>query len=739
MSGNDINRRNFLKVMGWGGAGAALAGCDMPTTVTLEEGKETVVSYLMPEEYVIPGRGVYFASTCLQCPSGCGVQGRVREGRVLTVAGNPASPLNEGGLCVMGVASVQTHYNPDRLTKPLLRKGGSLSEVTWEEALAAIEEKVGADSSIDGNKVAWLTGTVSGHQSVLLQSLLDSFGGAKHYVYDLINSNVSEQVNKAVYGISRPTYHLTKAKAVLSFGADFLGASQSPVHFASEYAKFREAPRGVLIQVEPNMSLTGSNADLWVPAKPGTEGALAMGIAHELINSHGKSDSVLPSGLSGKIKAYDLAKVETLTGVPAEKVKKIAKTLAEKSPSLVLTGASIEATENGYAATAAANMLNVLLGNVGETITSSGGFPFPQLDAKTGSGADLLQFLDAAGKGDIDVAFFYGANPVFTAPSYVNAESTLDKIPFKVSLSQFADETTNKADLVLPLASAIEDWGTHVPAYQPEQAVISVQQPLMEKLYPATKGFGDVLLDVLKLRKVESYADFADYYAFLQDAFVALPAEFKNGVDDASFWNQTLAAGFIAVPKQNAPITANALDVAVTVPTENINYNLNMLPAIRLGMWDGRNANIPWLQESPDPITQTVWGSWAEMHPKTASRLGLVTGDFIKVESVKGDVEVPVYIHRGVFPGSVAVSVGQGHQAYGRYAEGRGINPLSILDSITDTKTGELALYGTRVKVSPAESSKKEKLIRFGGSESQVGRKLVATITAEVFNRTEGA
>ena len=91
MSLEKIKRRDFLKIMGWSGAGATLVGCDMPTTVTLEEGAEEVVSYLAPEEYVIPGVGVWFASTCLQCPSACGVHGRVREGRVLKLEGNPDS------------------------------------------------------------------------------------------------------------------------------------------------------------------------------------------------------------------------------------------------------------------------------------------------------------------------------------------------------------------------------------------------------------------------------------------------------------------------------------------------------------------------------------------------------------------------------------------------------------------------------------------------------------------------
>ncbi|MFQ5488694.1 MAG: hypothetical protein ACE5ET_09670, partial [Gammaproteobacteria bacterium] len=131
---NRVNRRDFLKIMGWSGVGATLAGCDMPTTVTLEEGKEKVTSYLAPEEYVIPGVGVWYASTCLQCPAGCGVHGRVREGRVLKLEGNPESPINRGRLCQMGQAGLQTHYNPDRITQPLLRKNGTLVSVPWHEA-----------------------------------------------------------------------------------------------------------------------------------------------------------------------------------------------------------------------------------------------------------------------------------------------------------------------------------------------------------------------------------------------------------------------------------------------------------------------------------------------------------------------------------------------------------------------------------------------------------------------------
>src|SRR3569832_2460397 len=143
MSGNEINRRDFLKIMGWGGAGVALAGCDMPSTRTLEVGVVVVLVFLLFVVFVFPGIAVCYASTCQQCPAGCATHNRVREGRVLKVEGNPESSLNYGMVCQMCQAGLQQHYNPDRLTKPLIRKGGALVEASWDEAMEAIKQHVG--------------------------------------------------------------------------------------------------------------------------------------------------------------------------------------------------------------------------------------------------------------------------------------------------------------------------------------------------------------------------------------------------------------------------------------------------------------------------------------------------------------------------------------------------------------------------------------------------------------------
>lgn len=739
MSGKSINRRDFLKALGWGSAGAAgLAACDMPSTVTLEEGKEKVVAYVMPEEYSIPGIGVWFASTCQQCSAGCGITGRVREGRVVKLEGNPSSDIGGGKLCQMGQAGLQNHYNPDRLTRPLMRKGQSMVPVTWDEALAAIEAKTGANSGVNGSRVAWLTGTVSGHQSVLLREHLESFQSGHHFVHEFINTAVSDVVNKDIYGEERPVFHLDKAKAILSLGADFLGASASPVLFARQYAQFRTAtPRGVLIQVEPSMSLTGANADLWQPARPGSEGALALGLANILISKFGVGADGLSADLRTAIQPYTLDRTASETGIDKDRLQKIAGLLRERSPSLVLVGASATGYAHGYQTAAAAQALNVLLGNVGKTITSAGAFPFTQLAARSGGTRDLLSFISSAEKGALDVAFIYGTNPAYTAPAYLKFEEKFAKVPFKVVLSQFLDETAKSADVVLPLTSSLEDWGTHVAAYRPQQ--VALQQPLMEKLYPETRGLGDVLLALVKTRASSTFAGFNDYYAYLREAMINLPAQYKGDVPADMFWNETVSKGVMNVPVTAGQLQSNTVAVSFPESKPDAAFPLQLVPVTRLGLWDGRHANLPWIQESPDQITKSVWGSWAEIHPSTAASLGVATGDFVTVTSPQGSLTVPVYVYRGVHPEAVAIPVGQGHEEYGQWATGRGVNPIKLFGNHTDSKTGELATLGTRVKLVKANVKESEKLVRFGGSESQVGRKLVATVKADVFNRTEGA
>lgn len=731
MTDYTINRRSFLKLLGWGGAGTALAGCDMPTTVTLEEGKEPAVSYLMPEEYVIPGVGIWYASTCTQCPARCGLHGRVREGRVLKLEGNPDSPINAGKTCSMGQAGLQAHYNPDRITQPLLRRSGKLEPATWDEAMAALKEHVGADANAD-DRAAWFTGTVSGHQAVLIAEHLDALKSRNHFVHEAVNASVWSAVSRDMLGDAMPRLRLDHAKAVLSFGADFLGTWISPVQFSGQYAKFRGGDRGVLIQVEPKMTLTGGSADLWLAARPGTEGALALGIANVLVNRNWTTVSV-PQAAAATISGYTPEKVAVVTGISADKIQRIAEVLHERSPSLVLAGDSVAGHQHGYNAVAAVMLLNVLLGNVGKTIQPAERFPEERMRAKAGDSASLIAFTEAVKAKKFDVVFFYDTNPVFTAPAALGLKEALANVPFKVALARFPDETAMAADLVLPVYSAIEDWGTHVPAYQSgDQATMGFQQPLMEPLYKDTRGFGDVVLAMVQMRNAQA-RNYADYYAYLKASIDNMPASMKG---DGANWQLLLQKGVLKSKGATVSLTMHAQASAQAEYQDDNPYPFHLIPSASPTLWDGRHANLPWLQEAPDPISKVVWESWAEMHPKTAAALGVKTGDFVTITSAQGSIEAQVYVFKGVHPNAVAVPMGQGHDEYGRYAKGRGVNPLQILDPIKEAKTGELATHATRVKI--AKTNKHLALVKMGGSETQHGRKIVATVSADVLRRTEG-
>jgi anaerobic selenocysteine-containing dehydrogenase len=725
-------------MMGWSGAGATLAGCDLPSTVTLEEGKEEVVSYLMPEEYVIPGVGVWYASTCTQCAAGCGIHGRVREGRVLKLEGNPDSAINNGKLCMMGQAGVQGHYNPGRITNPMLKTNGTYAPITWENAKGLLQEKLGA---VSGDHFAWFTGAMSGHQGALVANHLEAMGSNKHYVHEVVNDAVARAVYRDAFGEETPRMRLDKAKMILSFGTDFLGVSQSSVQNAADYAKFRtnKDGRGLLVQVESKMSLTGGSADLWLPIRPGTEGVLALGIANLLLNKLKMSDAGIPSDVRQLIDSHDVTTVARTTGVAGHRIQRVAALLMERSPSLVLAGAPVEGQAQGYDNVAAIMMLNHILGNVGKTIESSGDFPFAQLTAKQGGTADLLDFAADVNAEKLDAVIFYGANPVFTAPDSLGLNESLSKVGFKVAIAQFRDETAMSADLILPVSSYLEDWGTFVPANQPEQTAIQVQQPLMEKLHADTKGLGDILLDLMKMRQPEEYGQYDDYYAYLSHAFAAMPASVKgDAASNQAFWQAALQKGVVEVPSSGKELNSKVLSFNVSTAEEDNAMPMHLVPSPRLGLWDGRHANLPWLQEAPDQVSKVVWDSWAEIHPATAKKLGIAQGDIVAISSAQGEIRVKAMLIKAVQRDTVAVPLGQGHTEYGDYAKGLGVNPLKILDAKTDAKTGELAMYATRVNVKRVGAAEGLGLVRMGASDTQMGRKLVVTVPVEQVKRTEG-
>jgi len=735
MSGSGISRRDFMQIVGLGGASIALTGCG---NTSIESGAELVESYVHPDNFVVPGVGVYYASTCTQCASACGIMGRVREGRVLKLEGNPLSAISGGKICGLGQAAVQQHYSPDRLTQPMIRENGALKPATWEQAMALLNATL-APADRPGRRVL-LTGPMSGHRQVLLRALIEAGAATDHVVYDVLSSAVGASVNRKMFGVDEPVTLIDRAGMIVSFGDDFLGAGDSPVAAARQYARFRRgSPRGLLVQIEPKMTLTGANADRWVVIAPGTEGVFALGLARELLQRK-ESAGNLPPALLAVIEPYHPGEVSRVTGVRGDLIPRLAAMLWERAPSLVLAGRYPQGHAHGSQNMAAITLLNVVLQNQGKTVLHAADLPFPQLAPTAGDFKSLAELNQAMAAGQCRSMLIHGANPLYSAPAFMQFAENFQKVPFKAAWVTELDETAMHCDLVLPLLSPLEDFGTHVATNQSDGTEISIQQPLMEKLYPNTRSFGDVVLDLLSQAKPESYKSFPDYYAYLKSAVINAKPAFDPGAKDEEFWENTLSAGVLhrAAALQPLPgMEVNPEMIQQPAPAGgDSNYPYSLIPAVTPNMRDGRSANLSWLQESPDPLTTVVWDSWAELHPSTAKALQISEGDVLIIASAHGSIRVKAYLFPGIHPGSVAVPIGQGHESYGRYATNVGVNVLKILDPIFDQASGELALYATRVSIT--KTDRHERIVKDEGPTSlQQGRKLVATLAADQVDLTK--
>jgi anaerobic selenocysteine-containing dehydrogenase len=729
MSGSGVSRRDFLQIVGLGGTTIALSGCG---NTSIESGAELVESYVQPENFVVPGVGVYYASTCTQCASACGIMGRVREGRILKLEGNPESAISGGKICGLGQAAVQLHYNPDRLTTPMIRENGVLMPATWQKAMSLLNATL-APADRTGRRV-WLTGPTSGHQQILLRNLVEAGAATDHVVYDALSTAVEASVNRKMFGVDQPVALIQKAALVLSFGNDFLGAGDSPVAAARQYARFRKATRrGLLVQIEPKMTLTGANADRWVVIAPGTEGVFALGLARELLQRKEYAGNLSPA-LIAAVEPYTQAEVSRITGVPGDLIPRLVGMLWEHAPSLVLAGRYPQGHAHGSRNMAAIGLLNIVLQNHGKTLLRAAELPFPQMAPTIGDFKSLADLNKAMAAGQCRSLLIHGTNPVYSTPDFLQFAANLQNVPFKAAWVTQLDETAMHCDLVLPLLSPLEDFGTHVAANQFDGTEISIQQPLMEKLYPDTRSFGDVMLDLLKQTKPDSYKSFPDYYGYLKSAIVNAKPAFLSQAGDEEFWENTLSAGVLRRPAPLLPLPAMELTAQMiqqpAPSSADAKYPFSLIPAVSPSMRDGRPANLPWLQESPDPLTTVVWDSWAELHPSTAKALQVREGDVLIIRSAHGFIRAKAYLIPGIHPGSVAVPIGQGHESYGRFATNVGTNPLKILDPIFDQETGELALYATRVAISKTDQherfSKDE-----GATNLQQDRKLVATLAAD--------
>ncbi len=694
-----ISRRDFIKLAGLGAATTAtLTGCGPASRVVLRE------PYTEMPEFTVHGESTYFATTCRECAAGCGLIVRTYQGRAIKTEGNPKSPVNLGKTCARGQATLQGLYNPDRVTGPMkqaIKRDGD--PVSWEEATALVSE------ALQSGEAAFLMGLAPDHLYDLVVEM-----GLEAVRYSALSAfearatlvQASEEVlgNKGL-----PYFDVGNADFVLSFGANFLETWLSPVAYTRGYTKMRKGTRrrrGLFAQVEARMSQTAAKADEWVPARSGTEGLVALAI--------GKLAAEANGNVPAAFEDVDVEDAAHQAGVSVELLETVALHWADAERPLAIPGGAALGHSNGLQTAEAIFALNATADNFGR---EGGVFISPLAPGvdeyhRPASMEEMAALVEKMNSGAIKTLFVHGVNPVFELPKALGFKEALKNVETVISFATFPDETAQLADYIFPDRHGLESWGYQRIATGTTQSALASTQPVVLPLEQFdVMSTVDVLLAAAEL-------PYKDEVAYIQEKIAPLMAD-RNANFNADEEN-----AFLAYFQQFGGWWSNADSLQVpeaflsSVQVDKAEFEgdgeFYLLPYMSPVLAES-GANKPWLQEIADPMTTVMWNSWVEINPETAAELGLHDDDVVKVISESGEIELPVYRYPAIRPDTVAIAFGQGHTAYGRYAEGRGANPADILN-IKFNAAGDLAFAATRVNIE--KTGEKYELARL---ESKLG------------------
>jgi molybdopterin-containing oxidoreductase family iron-sulfur binding subunit len=763
---SELRRRSFLKIVGVGGAAAGattLGGCSYPETY--------LYSPPVAQESWVPGVPMFYATTCRECDEGCGLVARVREGRVIKAEGNPEHPMNRGRTCALGQASVQGLYNPDRLKGPLVADGrGGFRPIGWADAQHILVTELGKlRRAGQGRQAVFITGALSGSLERLVDRWVERVaGGARRLAWEPLAMTAEVAAARLAFGLDDvPRYDIAKARHLVSFGADFLDTWGSTVEqtrqFTAMHAYAGQGRPGTFVAVEARRSLTGQNADQWIAPRPGTEGLVALAMAHVILRENlGRPPAGQADGLRRATDAYAPGRVAEQADVPVEVIERLAREFAGARPSLALGGGKAATGPNATATIVATHVLNAVAGNLGETVLAGRAERAP----RRASGRDMVELVRAMKAGQVPMALVYGANPVYDTPAGLQFAEAFRNVPFKVGFSTYPDETTLSCNLILPDRHFFESWGDA----EPREGVHSLVQPVMPPLEAFdTRPIGDVLIATAKAsgEAIASAFPQESFEAFLRAEWQQLHREAGAGGDFETFWRQALARGgyFADSPGRPVQLAEGAAQAVAGLAAPKLggggDVTLVVYPSPML--LDGRGANRPWLQEVPDPVTKISWWSWVEMHPDLANRLGLRAGqdtrlseprgvllpfpttistishDVVAIETEAGRIEAPVYVNPYMRRDVVAVAMGQGHERYGRYAQAdgqpRGVNAMKALPVVLDEPSGAFAWVATTARVS--RTGAQRMLATTAGADTQAGRNIYRALpVAEAEKKT---
>jgi MoCo/4Fe-4S cofactor protein with predicted Tat translocation signal len=643
LSESSTSRRDFLKFLGFSVTAASLAACETPVT--------KAIPYLNKPEEITPGISNWYASTFYDGNDYASILVKTREGRPIHITGNRHSGVTRGAVNARVNSSVLSLYDTERLKVPM----AAGAEATWTKVDEEIINQLNAIASKGGN-IRILTNTIiSPSTRQVIADFASKYSNTVHVTYDPVSYSATLRANEASFGRAvMPSYDYSKARVVVSIGSDFLSTHGSSIEHLAQFANTRRPENGWMSRLfvfESLMSLTGSNADIRVPVKPSEHGMTAVALYNEIARRAG-------------------AQTVTSVKVPfSNTVSKAADELwANRGNSIVVAGA------NDIHIQTVVNAINAMLGNYGSTID------LENFDTtKQGRDTDVRQLFDEMNAGNVAALFVYGVNPVYTLPNGEEFGKAMQKVGLTVSLSERADETAVNAKFLCPDHHYLESWND----FQPRRNNYSLAQPTISPLFKTRQA-------------QESFMRWAgndsSYYSFIRNTWQRNIAR-EGNFDD--FWNNILHDGVYEMSSTSAGVTfAGDITSAAQRLTAVESGDFELVLYTKTSMGDGAQANNPWLQELPDPITRITWDNYITMNPAQMGESnqgyslmsrGEDEADMAEVVVNGKSLVLPVIPMPGQASGTIGIALGYGRTHSGKAGNSVGKNAFGFVNFANGT------------------------------------------------------
>ena len=607
---SSTSRRDFLKYVGFTTAAASLAACEGPVRKS--------IPYVVQPNDIVAGVADWYATTIADGFDFANVLVKTREGRPIQIMPNKEA----GGVTSARTqASVLSLYDEKlRLKEP--RKGET--QISWADADKEIIAKL--NELKDANEpVVFLTGTLASPSTEkVITDFIAAYPNVKHVVYDAISESAAADAFEAMYGKrALPNYDFSDAKVSVSVGADFIGDWQGG--YEKSYADGRRAESGKMsyhVQIESNMSLAGANADKRIVVKPSEQVYALINLYNEVA---GESLPTKETKFDAEIKklASDLKKAGSkgvvVTGLNDKNAQLIALAINEKLNSEVIDTKAVNLTRQGNDTQVAQLVADIKGGKVKGLVT-------------------------------------YNTNPLYTLANAADLAEGIKSLKLSVAIATQNDATANAAQYILPAPHNLESWGDVTIT----EGTYSLMQPTISPLFN-TRQLQDVLL--------KWSGSSVNYYDTLKEFW-------STNVLGGASWNQALHDGVFKAQTEEVESVAfestvdiNATAVQLVRAASNASgFELNLYTSTALG--DGKQANNPWLQELPDPITRAAWDNYLTVSMADARELGFenpvkdngaINGNYATVTVNGVAIEnIPVMIQPGQAKGSVGLALGYG-------------------------------------------------------------------------------